>query len=357
MVQRLILVKIKPYLSGKNHIIKTLASDLGIDKVHFNDYTFKSISPFFPLKFFFFLFNPSSYFVLKRILKEYKPDLVHLHVMHEITPSALFLLKEYPTVMTLHGSETFLNKLVLWKLKPGNFKHNVYDKKDLNMAGKFTYLYFNSIQKFFYKFGLKNVDIFIAPSKYFQNIAKTDVSPIIHLPNFIEMRKFHELKNNYNLLFVGRLEKIKGVEFLIRAIAVIIKVFPQTTLTIIGDGSNKKDLCNLIKRLHLEKHIQIIGWVENKDLDTYYEKASIVVVPSISSEAFGLVILEAMSAGRPVIGTKVGGFPEIIDDEVNGYLIEPENPEQIADKVIRLFSGRKFIKRIGEKCSKKSGRV
>src|SRR5205823_13216826 len=104
------------------YIIKTLASDLGTDKKHFNDYIFKSSSSTGQLKLFFFLFNPSSFFVLKRILKEYKPDLVHLHTMHEITSSVLFLLKKYPTVMTLHGSETFLSKLVLWKLKPGNFK-------------------------------------------------------------------------------------------------------------------------------------------------------------------------------------------------------------------------------------------
>jgi len=133
-----ILVKIKPYLLDKGYIIKTLASDLGTDNEHFNDYTFKNISSTGPFKLFFFLFNPFSFFVLKRMLKEYKPDVVHLHVMHEITPSVLFLLKRYPTVMTLHGSETFLTKLLLWKLKPENFKHYVYDKKDLNMAGKFT---------------------------------------------------------------------------------------------------------------------------------------------------------------------------------------------------------------------------
>jgi len=84
-------------------------------------------------------------------------------------------------------------------------------------------------------------------------MAKIDVSPIIHLPNFIELQQFHEIKNNYNLLFVGRLEKIKGVEFLIQAIPSIIKVFPQTTLTIVGDGRNKVDLFNLTKKLQLEK--------------------------------------------------------------------------------------------------------
>src|SRR5438105_13992445 len=91
----IMLVKINPYLLDKSYIIKTLSSDLVTDKKHFNDYIFKSSSSTGPLKLFFFLFNPSSFFVLKRILKEYKPDLVHLHTMHEITSSVLFLLKKY----------------------------------------------------------------------------------------------------------------------------------------------------------------------------------------------------------------------------------------------------------------------
>jgi glycosyltransferase involved in cell wall biosynthesis len=349
-----IIVKLSPYLLDKGYSIKTLASDLGTDKQHFNEYVFKSINPANPLKLLLFLFNPSSFFVLKKILKKYKPDIVHLHTMNQVTPSVLFLLKKYPTVMTLHGPESFLSKLLIWFLQPSHFKHDFYDKKDLNIAGRLTYFYYNYIQKFFYKFGLKNVDIFIAPSKYIQNLAKTDVSLIIHLPNFIELHKFHELKNNYNLLFVGRLEKIKGIEFLIQAIALIIKVVPQTTLTIIGEGSHKTDLFNLTKRLHLEKYIQFIGWVENKDLDTYYEKASIVVVPSADIEVFGLVILEAMSMGRPVIGTNVGGIPEIIDDGINGYLVEPKNPEQIAVKVIKLFSEGDLLTALGRNARKKA---
>ena len=352
-----ILIKINPCLLEKGYIVKTLASDLGTDRVHFNDYTFKHISSTGPLKFIFFLFNPFSFFALKSVLTKYNPSIVHLHVMHEITPSVLFLLKKYPTVMTLHGSETFLSKLVLWKLKPGNFRNSVYNKKYLNIAGKFTYFYFHSIQKFFYNFALKNVDLFIAPSKYLQNMAKADVSPIIHLPNFVEFQTFHELTNNYNLLFVGRLEKIKGIEFLIQAISFIVEVFPQTTLTIIGDGRNKNDLFDLTKKLQMEKYIQFRGWVDHKDLDTYYEKASIVVIPSVVPENFPTVCNEAMSAGRPVVGTNVGGIPEIIDDGVNGYLVEPEKPEQIAEKVIKLFSEEKLLKEFGRNARRKSRRV
>ena len=348
------IVKIGPYLAEKGYQIKTLASDLGPEKKHFNEYTFKNVSFSGPFKLLFFLFNPSSFFALRRVLKEYGPDIVHIHVLHEITPSVLFLLKKYPTVITLHGPETFLRGLLIWCLKPSNFKGNVFSKQELSMSGKFAYFYFNSIQKIFYRLGFKNVDLFIAPSKYIRNVSKVDVLPIVHLPNFVELGKFHELKNNYNLLFVGRLQKMKGVEYLIKALPLIVEVFPQTTLTIIGDGPDKGNLLDQAKALQIEKHVQFVGWVENKDLITYYEKASIVVVPSAWAEAFGLVTLEAMSAGRPVIGTRVGGIPEVIDDGVNGYLVEPKNPEQIAEKALKLLSEEELLKELGRNARKKA---
>ena len=347
-----VVVKITNHLLAKGHSVKILASDLGADKEHFNDYVFKSINSANPLTLLLFLFNPYSFIVLRKVLKEYEPDIIHLHTVHQVTPSVLFLLKKYPTVMTLHGPESFLSKLLFWCMKP-SYLNYFYEKQNLNVMGKLS-LYFNHVQKSIYKLGLKNIDLFIAPSKYIQNAAKSDVSPIIHLPNFVELRKFHELKNNYNLLFVGRMEKVKGIEFLIKAISLIIKVFPQTTLTIIGDGLNKENLLSLTKSLQLENYIHFVGWVKNKDLDIYYEKASIVVIPSIWPENFPTVCNEAMSAGRPVIGTNVGGIPEIIDDGVNGYLVEPQNPEQIAEKVIKLFSEENLLKEFGKNARKKA---
>ena len=346
------VVKIHSYLLNRGHSIRIIASDLGPDKEHFNDYTFKSINSSNPFTLVFFLFNPYSFNVLRKVLKEYKPDVVHLHTINQVTPSVLFLLKKYPTVMTLHGPETFIRKLLLWCIRPKELKY-YYDKQKLNTMGRLS-LYFNYFQNKIYKLGIKNVDLFIAPSKYIQNTAKSDLSPIIHLPNFIELKEFHELKNNYNLLYVGRVEKVKGIEILIKAMPLIAKVFPQTTLTIIGDGLNKRNLVSLINTLHLEKHIQFVGWVENKDIDLYYEKTSVVVIPSLWPENFPTVCNEAMSAGRPVIGTNVGGIQEIIDDGVNGYLVDPHSSEQIAEKVIKLFSEEVLLKEFGKNARKKA---
>ena len=348
-----IVVKINGSLRARGHSVKTLASDLGPDKEHFNDYTFQSINSANPATLLLFLFNPSSFLVLRRVLKAYQPDIVHLHTMHQVTPSVLFLLKKYPTVMTLHGPETFISRLLLWCIRPVDLNY-FYEQGHLNMMGRLSFI-FNYVQRLIYKPGIKNVDLLIAPSHYIQDAAKRDhPTPSIHLPNFIELKPCYALKHHYNLLFVGRVEKVKGLEFLIQALPFIIKVFPQTMLTIVGDGSNKKNLVNLAHSLQLEKYIHFAGWVANSDLDTYYKKASIVIVPSIWPEVFGVVALEAMVMGRPVIASRIGGLAEVIDDAVNGYLVEPQNPEQIAEKVIKVFSEEDLLKVLGENAHKKA---
>src|SRR4051794_10780368 len=81
------IVQISPYLLDKGHSVKILASDLGADKIHFNDYVFKNINSAGPLKLLFSLFNPFSFFTLNKILKKYKPDILHLHTMNQLTPS------------------------------------------------------------------------------------------------------------------------------------------------------------------------------------------------------------------------------------------------------------------------------
>lgn len=349
-----IIVKVRDCLLQKGYSMRSLASDLGATKKHFNDYTFRSVSSTGLFKPFFFLFNPYSFFALKKVLKEYAPDVIHIHLMHELTPSVLFLLKDYPTIVTLHEPESFLSQLSMWFLQPSDFNNNRFERKDLNMGGKLRHLYFNYVQKFLYKFALKNVDVFIAPSKYIQKAAQADVSPVLHLPNFTEPGKAHALNIRYSLLFVGRLEKIKGAEFLIRAVSLIIKVFPQTTLTIIGEGVDKDDLVNLTTELQLTNHVHFTGWVDNEKLDPYYEAANIVVVPSICPDNFPTVCTEALSGGRPVIGTNMGGIPEIIDDGINGYIVEAASPEQIAEKVIHLFQDEELMKELGRNARKKA---
>lgn len=339
-----ILMNLKDNFEKKDHEIKILSSDLGPESNHFSDFEFKSINSKNPMKIIYKLFNPYSFTALKKILYDYKPDIVHLHTMEQISPSVLFLLRKYPTVMTLHGPETFIKSLVTWGLLPHFFNKEEMRENNFTLIGRFHYFYHTYVQRYIYKFGLKNVDLFIAPSNFIKKKAISDVNPIRKIHNPINLLKYSAIESDNNILFVGRLEKVKGVRYLIEAVPLIIKKVPNIQLYILGDGQEKDSLFKLVNDIGLSNNIHFIGWQKSDDLKRYYRKSSVVIIPSIWPENFPTVCLEAMSIGRPVIGTKVGGIPEIIDDKVNGYLVKPKDSGQIAEKVIKLLLDKNLLK-------------
>lgn len=339
-----ILMNLKDNFEKKGHEIKILSSDLGPESNHFSDFEFKSINSKNPMKIIYKLFNPYSFTALKKILYDYKPDIVHLHTMEQISPSVLFLLRKYPTVMTLHGPETFIKSLVTWGLLPHFFNKEEMRENNFTLIGRFHYFYHTYVQRYIYKFGLKNVDLFIAPSNFIKKKAISDVNPIRTIHNPIDLLKYSAIESDNNILFVGRLEKVKGVRYLIEAVPLIIKKVPNIQLYIVGDGQEKDSLFKLVNDIRLSSNIHFIGWQKSDDLKRYYRKASVVIIPSIWPENFPTVCLEAISIGRPVIGTKVGGIPEIVDDKVNGYLVKPKDSGQIAEKVIKLLLDKNLLK-------------
>lgn len=142
------------------------------------------------------------------------------------------------------------------------------------------------------------------------------------------------------VLFVGRLEKIKGVKYLIDAMKEI-----NAKLIIVGDGSLRKELEK--QAFNQERKIMFYGAVNHSQLPDIYASADVFVAPSItlengSTEGFGLVLIEAMAAGIPVIGTRTGGIQDIIQDGKNGYLVEEKNSQEIAERVNQLLSNRQL---------------
>jgi len=177
------------------------------------------------------------------------------------------------------------------------------------------------------------------------------------IPNGIDLRRFEQLscrskvKSAPNgvktLLFVGRLHRIKGVAYLIEAMTTIIKRNPKARLLLVGDGEERQNLENLVTKLGLTKYVTFIGKVPNEKVPQYIAASDVFVLPSLS-EGFGIVLLEAMACGLPIVATNVGGIPEIVQDGENGFLVEPENPEGIAQKVLTLLENDDLRRRISQ---------
>lgn len=137
--------------------------------------------------------------------------------------------------------------------------------------------------------------------------------------------------------FIGRLSTEKGIEYLIKAVSILKKEKKNIILLITGDGPQKEKLQRLIEQLGLQGSILFTGWIQN--ISSILSILDIFVLSSLN-EAFGLVVLEAMAAKVPVIGTTVGGIPDIIEDRQNGLLVPPKDSPAIAQAVKLLLSDK-----------------
>ncbi|MEO8327667.1 MAG: glycosyltransferase, partial [Nitrospirota bacterium] len=140
------------------------------------------------------------------------------------------------------------------------------------------------------------------------------------------------------VLTVGRFVEKKGLEFGIRAVAQLVKEFPGIVYRIIGDGELKDEITQLITRLNVGEHIQLLGWRKPKEVARYMGEADVFLAPSVTSsngdqEGTPTVIIEALARGVPVLGTFHSGIPELIQDHKSGFLVPERDAEAIAQKL------------------------
>lgn len=185
--------------------------------------------------------------------------------------------------------------------------------------------------------------------------AKIKVIPMgVYTKDFVCHSKKNVLLPPKEILFVGRLAEKKGVFYLLNAMPIIIKKIPNVTLRIVGDGPLEKDLKVLTKKLKIENSVNFVGFQTGEDKIQSLIHTDLLVVPSIQTnegdeEGLPVVIMEGMSAGKPIVGSKCGGIPEMIHDGENGLLVEQKSSDQLAEKIIYLFQNPHILRNMGEK--------
>jgi phosphatidylinositol alpha-1,6-mannosyltransferase len=142
-------------------------------------------------------------------------------------------------------------------------------------------------------------------------------------------------------------EPQKGIEYLIRAVPLVLEKVPNALFIIGGDGSLRSFHESLARRLGVSASIIFTGRIPESELPQFYAACDVFAIPSIV-EAFGLVTTEAMACGKPVIGTDVGGIPDIIEDGVTGFLVKPRDSNALAQKIILILSSPELRKKMGE---------
>ena len=173
------------------------------------------------------------------------------------------------------------------------------------------------------------------------------------VPNGIDVQRFRNqpplpefADGKCNILFVGRLEYRKGLGYLLRAFAQLKRSYPAIRLIIVGDGPLRRWYGNFIARKQLED-VVTAGYVSSDELPRYYASADIFCSPATGDESFGIVLLEAMASGKPIVATDIAGFRHVLTHGREGLLVEPKNKRQLATVLEALINGPTLRRDLG----------
>ncbi len=150
--------------------------------------------------------------------------------------------------------------------------------------------------------------------------------------------------------FVGWLLPIKGPEYLLRAMDYVWPEQPETTLVMVGKGDLDVDLRAEALRKNVNGKVKFLGW--RQDINELMSVFDVFVLPS-QNEGMGRVIVEAMAAGNPVVASRVGGIPDLVQDGQTGYLVPPANEKELADAILKILNDRDQAKLMGQRGKKR----
>ena len=163
-------------------------------------------------------------------------------------------------------------------------------------------------------------------------------------------RREEFIDGKVNLLFVGRLERRKGLGHLLNACAIVKKNFSDFRLIVVGPGLVLRYRYEkLIEDMGLNSNIVFTGFVPSDELPSYYRTADIFCAPATGGESFGIVLLEAMACGKPVIATDIQGYASVVADGEEGLLVPPQDEESLAQALLTLLNDERLRRQMGAK--------
>ncbi len=266
---------------------------------------------------------------MKEVIKKGDFDVIHSHHAFSRTPlSGLNIGKDLGirTVLTTHTVSFMPDYEYLWSAL--SYSYPVY------------------------RIMLSKADEIIAVSEAAGRFISyfTDI-PITVIPNGVDTSKFRSMGKeearavmNFDdapfFLYVGRLVGKKGLLTLLLAFREVAEELPEARLRIAGKGKLKPVLRSMSKAIGIEEKVDFLGYVPGEMMNALFSSADIFVLPSSFGESFGIVLLEAMASGTPVIGTRVGGIEEILGKGKYGLLVPPSEPEELAGAMLDLMGDK-----------------
>ena len=297
------------------------------------------------------MYSPAAGRAMARLLERETPDIVHAHNLYPLfTPAVLAACRQKNIPVVLHCHSYLLTCPTTFHFRGGqlcdrclggreywcllhNCRRSVFES-----AG---YALRNALARKLELF-TENVTLFIALSEFARHWlidAGFRSEQVVVLPNMIPVPDATaDPADGEYAAFSGRLSPEKGVSALLAAAAQL----PHIPVKLAGNGPQSAHLSE-----QATLNVTFSGWRDRTEMAGFYRKARFAVVPSVWHEPFGMVAIEAMSHGLPVIASRRGGLPEIVDDGVTGLLFEPGNVGDLADKMALLWENKKLSRQMG----------
>ncbi len=293
---------------------------------------------------------------IESLIKNERPDIAHLHnIHHQISPSILHSFKKFniPVVMTLHDYKmscpaySMLDDGKVCEACKGAKYYCCFLKTCVKNSKAKSLL--NTIEMYLHHKILHIydlVDVFISPSEFLKNKLEEMGfrGNIRHVSNFVNLDDFPPRYNceENSFVYFGRLSKEKGLFILIEAVKNL-----DIKLKIIGEGPIEESLKSEV-RTQKSDNIDFLGYKSGEELKNEIRKSMFVVLPSECYENNPRSIIEAFALGKPVIGSRIGGIPELVRDYVTGLLFEPGNPDDLRRCISYLKSNPDKIVEMGK---------
>ncbi|MFQ5796118.1 MAG: glycosyltransferase family 4 protein [Candidatus Bipolaricaulia bacterium] len=216
--------------------------------------------------------------------------------------------------------------------------------------------FIKTINRAIARFAFRYADLFRTISEFTTaKLGGWGKKPVITFPAYTDLDLFlDEHKNGTDLrqrsliLYAGMLRPVKGVHVLIRAFKIVADRHLTARLWIAGDGPERGRLEQSVTQLGLDERVSFLGFLDQTTLKHHMERSSMVVVPSLS-EGLSRVAVEAMACGTAVIGSAVGGLPELIRDGETGVLVPPDDVEALAERISYLIEHAHLAAEMGER--------
>lgn len=279
---------------------------------------------------------------LSDLLTVFKPDIAHAHcIYHHLSPSVLSLLHErgIPTVITAHelklacpAYKMFNDNGVCEECKGGNLLHVIKNRCIYNSLLTSTMVAIESGVHRLFGLYRKNLDRVVTPSLFFRDkLAEWGwpMEKLVYIPNFIRADEhIPRYEAGKYFLYFGRLAPEKGVITLMQAALQV-----GARLRIVGTGPSEQELKSLVPA---GANIEFMDYCSGETLWEHIRGARAVILPSEWYENAPISILEAYANGKPVIGARIGGIPEMLKDGETGYLFKSGNTEELAERMAKM---------------------